>query len=493
MPVGDSSITPFGAPLLRVNQWWSDILPPTIDLTPGVLSFTGGVNVGLPYIRSTSTYASAASETTPSPAFVLPDGWQAGDTVYIGYELTASNGVFNPPAGWTELFVQFRSAGTTNTCHGVIRRVMQGGDINPVPTYTSGRIAMAAAAVVGAHTTPEDVTPTTDDNTGVTTPSVRASSITGASNGDLILSFFALRNGINSIVTSFTPDPDLNEAVDVSSTVVGSSNAAIELAWLWQPVAGATGTQTATATGTDVSTINGMGSTIAVKSSSVVSTVNLTPGVLSFSGVAGEVQPVIGLTPGILALTGSAASVQPVVSITPGVLAFAGVGAAVQPKVDLTPGILAFAGQAAAVQPKILLTPGVISFTGSALGVGSTTTIDLTPGILVFTGSGLAVQRVVNLTPGSLGFQGVAGSIQPVLLLAPGILAFTGVGLGIQPKILLTPGILAFSGVELELSGFEIVLIDLTGKIRRMPFSAAIREGVFGADLHEEVWRASLI
>jgi hypothetical protein len=67
-----------------------------------------------------ATYASTASET--GGTVPLPSGWQAGDIIYIGYELTASSGVLTVPGGWAEAVTQFRSSGTTNSLHGVLRR-----------------------------------------------------------------------------------------------------------------------------------------------------------------------------------------------------------------------------------------------------------------------------------------------------------------------------------------------------------------------------------
>jgi hypothetical protein len=48
----------------------------------------------VPTVRASATYASTASETGTVP---LPSGWQAGDIIYVGYELTASSGVLSVP------------------------------------------------------------------------------------------------------------------------------------------------------------------------------------------------------------------------------------------------------------------------------------------------------------------------------------------------------------------------------------------------------------
>ena len=216
-------------------------------------------------VRSTSTYASAATEAATS-GLTLPAGWQPGDVVYIGWELTATTGTVTTPGGWTAVVAGFAAAGVTNAHSGVLRRVMQTGDTDPVISFTSGRFAAALAALQGAdNVTPEDVTPTTDDNTGVTTPSVRAPSITPVTDNCLLLTFHAVRNGTNGVSTAFTPDASETEQADTSSAVAAISNAAIEAATLALGTAAATGTKTATATGSNVSAINMMGSAVAVR------------------------------------------------------------------------------------------------------------------------------------------------------------------------------------------------------------------------------------
>src|SRR6266536_3741400 len=96
-------------------------------------------------VRSVSTYASGGTEASPATPD-LPPGWQPGDVIYIGYELTATSGTVTTPAGWTSAFTAIHaSSSTTNTLHGVLRRVMQAGDAGSVTiTFTSGRFAAAA-------------------------------------------------------------------------------------------------------------------------------------------------------------------------------------------------------------------------------------------------------------------------------------------------------------------------------------------------------------
>jgi hypothetical protein len=220
-------------------------------------------------VRSFNTYGSTVTET--GPVVPMPSGWQAGDVVYIGWELTASSGTVSDPSGWSNLFTHFRSSGTTNSLHGVYRRVMQGGDGNDVTfTVSSGRFAAVSVAIQGADTTtPEDVTPTTDDNASVVYPDVRAPSIDPAASDCLLLTFHALRNGTNGATTTFAPPSGMSEQGDATSNVAATSNAAVECASLALSSGDATGTKTATATSSSGTTINQMGSAVAVRAAAV--------------------------------------------------------------------------------------------------------------------------------------------------------------------------------------------------------------------------------
>lgn len=225
--------------------------------------FDFGPSTAYASVRGTSTYFSTATETT-TVGLALPANWQINDVIYIGWELTATNGSVTTPGGWSAVVPGFAASGVTNAHHGVLRKVMQLGDVAPTITFTSGRFAAALIAVQNADTvTPEDVTPTTDANVGVTTPSVIAPPISPINNSCLILTFHAVRNGTNAASTSFTPDPSETEQADVSSAVAAISNAAIEAA-TFASDANSTTAKTATATGT-VSSINQMGSTVAIR------------------------------------------------------------------------------------------------------------------------------------------------------------------------------------------------------------------------------------
>jgi Calcineurin-like phosphoesterase len=234
---------------------------PSPSPSPTTTSPTGQASV-----RSSATYASTASESSSSVP--MPTGWQPGDVVYVGYELTSSTGSVTVPAGWVQAVPQFRSASSTSSLSGVLRRVMQAGDPNSLTiSHTSGRFAAVSAAVQGAsNTAPEDVTPTSDNNTGVAFPNVEIPSITPVQQNALLVTFAAVRNGTNGAVTNFAPPTGLAEVADISSAVSGTSNAAVEMSAVALSSNAATGVKDATVTSSSGTSINPMGSTIAVRS-----------------------------------------------------------------------------------------------------------------------------------------------------------------------------------------------------------------------------------
>jgi hypothetical protein len=150
----------------------------------------------------------------------------------------------------------------------VLRRVMQAGDPNSLAiSHTSGRFAAVSAAIQGASsTTPEDVTPTSDINAGVAFPNAEIPSITPVQQNALLLTFAGARNGTNGAVTSFAPPTGMAEVADISSAVSGASNAAIEMSALALSSNAATGVKNATVTSSSGTSINPMGSAIAVRS-----------------------------------------------------------------------------------------------------------------------------------------------------------------------------------------------------------------------------------
>jgi hypothetical protein len=143
---------------------------------------------------------------------------------------------------------------------------MQSGDTAPSVPEPASRYAWSTVAVQGAdQTTPLDVTPTTDTNSGVAYPDVRAPSITPVTPGALLLTVHGARNGTNSATTTFMPPSGMTELGETTSNIASKSNAAIELNSLALTDTSATGTKTATAASTSGTLINQCGSAIVVR------------------------------------------------------------------------------------------------------------------------------------------------------------------------------------------------------------------------------------
>jgi hypothetical protein len=238
---------------------------PSPSPTPTSPSPSPSTSAAQASVRSSATYASTASET--SSAVPMPAGWQPGDVVYVGYELTSSTGSVAAPPGWAEAVPQFRSASSTSSLSGVLRRVMQPGDPGSLTiSHSSGRFAAISAAIQSANgSTPEDVTPATDVNTGVAFPSVEIPSITPVQPNALLLDFAAVRNGTNGSTTIFTPPSGMTEGAEVSTAVPGTSNAAIQMSYAALSSSAATGVSDATIRTSSGSSANPMGSAIAVR------------------------------------------------------------------------------------------------------------------------------------------------------------------------------------------------------------------------------------
>lgn len=217
-------------------------------------------------VRSSATGAgelTAAGSYTPA----LPAGWQPGDTVFLFSQVTVSSAAnATAPAGWTRAVGDFTSAGSASAHQAVWYRVMQAGDTAPGVPEPASRYAWSTVAVQGANqTTPLDVTPTTDTNSGVAYPGVRAPSITPVTPGALLLTAHGVRNGTNSATTTFTPASGTTEVGDVTSSIASKSNAAIEVNALPLTDTSATGAKTASAASSSGTVINQCGSAIVVR------------------------------------------------------------------------------------------------------------------------------------------------------------------------------------------------------------------------------------
>lgn len=219
------------------------------------------LGVKSPKIRSVGTHginATATSSTVP-----LPPAWEPGDLCYIGWSANGTSFALTVPAGWTEVVPGFNSGG--NIMAGVLKRVLQTGDGTSVLiTHLNGRLAAVSMAICDHDATkPEDVPPTTDTNGGVTTPSVRASSIDPITEECLLVTFHSARGAVSGEIPTFSPPAGMIEVGEACSQTGSNPNQVIGVAELLLTSASATGTKT----GTMSLGVNGMqGSAIVVRS-----------------------------------------------------------------------------------------------------------------------------------------------------------------------------------------------------------------------------------
>ena len=198
-------------------------------------------------VRSTSTYASAASDT--SFAFTLPPGWQAGDVVYIAVECRGTGATTGTPTGWTAVAATFNAVGVTNTCLTVLRRVMQAGDTDPVTiTGASARFSVAALALQAADgTTPEDGVAASEAAQSAATNSPVANSVTPTGADDLLLCFFGAGDTITTnLATTYTAPSGMTLVVQTSTAQSGATDSSVCACSLVLSSNSATGTKTAT-------------------------------------------------------------------------------------------------------------------------------------------------------------------------------------------------------------------------------------------------------
>lgn len=247
-------------------------------------------------VRSTSTYASAANDT--SVAVVLPTGWQAGDVCYVFGELRAATGSLSTgTAGWTTLVASFASGSSTSSAMALFRRVLQAGDTaGPTITCTSGRLTYVAAAVQGADgTTPEDGAAIVTNNNGASASStITANSITPAGTTDLLLCGYGCGDPTtaNTNITFSTP-AGMTIAAQVASVQSGATDAACMVASLALTTNAATSAEaTTTTTSPTNNAVNGQAITLVVRAAAGGTAVPLTD-----SGAAAETLAVTSAVP----------------------------------------------------------------------------------------------------------------------------------------------------------------------------------------------------
>lgn len=456
-----------------------------------------------PAVRSSATYGSAATEASsivplPNVANGSAADWQAGDAVYVAYELTATTGAVTVPAGWAEAVPQFRSLSSASSLHGVLRRIMQAGDAGITTltvAHTNGRFAAVSVAVQNPDTDHPEDTYATDPNPSSAYPAVEVPGITPVVDNGLLLAFAACRNGTNAATTTFTPPPGLTEFGDATSNVAAISNAAVEGSSVALTSAAVVPGANATATSSSGTTINAMGSVIIVRgavtggatqgAATLAAAGSLSApaeqdavatlaggGSLSAAGTQGSSGTLSGQgsitgpasaqsAPATLAAAGSITNAGMQLAVA----ALAGTGTLAATGIQLAPASLSAAGSisAAAIQTApatlaaagslgnaaIQLAPAALAGTGSITGsvAGST------QGSASLGGTGsLSAPAAVQLAPASLAGSGslvAAGSVMPPALLA-GAGLITGAASAGSSALLAGTGVLQAAGTVIS-------------------------------------------
>ena len=223
----------------------------------------GGTNAS---VRSTARYAGLTDTSHTVP---LPPGWAVGDLCYIAWSMatTLSTALtLTVPSGWTQVITQFAPSGVVGAIHGVLRRVLQAGDGSVTLSHTNSRLAAVSVAVTGNAVVSEDVTPASDNNSGVTGANVRAPSLTPVTSADLLLTFHAVRNNSPGVVTSIKAPTGMIKLNEISSAHKTHANTAIQVSQQMLSGLTATGTKIATASASNITNINRQGSSILIRS-----------------------------------------------------------------------------------------------------------------------------------------------------------------------------------------------------------------------------------
>lgn len=229
-----------------------------LALTPG-LSMVGlkhglaggGGGAQTPAFRDKASVASLATEGITT--IELPAGVVDGDLMLLVVYLTATSGSITAPGGWTPIYQNSVPASSTSSHASLFYRVANNEPAGYDITHTNGRCTASITALSGVDgTSPiQDSDVAVDSAAGLTVP---APSVDPT--GDtLLVTFHGGRILGNGAVASWTPDSAETERVDQPSGVPAISNSAHEVAT--QDVgAGSTGTRTATAGGTGVTSVD---------------------------------------------------------------------------------------------------------------------------------------------------------------------------------------------------------------------------------------------
>lgn len=370
-----------------------------------------------PTVRSSSTYASTAAETTFNIA--LPTGWQAGDVCYLAVESRATGATINTPTGFTAVAATFNPVGVTNTAMAVFRRVLQAGDIDPVAVSgASGRFAAVAVAVQSADgTTPEDGVSPAEAPQSAATNSPVADSVTPVSSNDLLLCFFGAGDPTTAnVAMTFTQPAGMTLVAQASSALATSTDAGVMAASLALTSSAATGTKTATVTpSSGVVATNSQAVTLVVKAAGVGGTTNgsasvagagtlsatatvILAGAASLAGAGSLAAAGITTANGVASPTGAGVLSAAGSVVIPGAATLAGAGALVTSTAPVPVPV----GTPTSGSGTAITTTGIPLPTGSAAGDVAVLAVNQVGGQAISSNSLSAIQRGRQIVTGNI-------------------------------------------------------------------------------------------
>jgi hypothetical protein len=196
----------------------------------------------------------------------------------FGTSRSSTGGLGAAPTGWTALRASFDASSSASSHMALYGRILQAGDTDPTVTATSGRIACIFAAVMNHGLTAITDLVTATDINGVQSASITAPSVTPSDATSLLLTGHGWGDPTTAnLALTATPPSGMTEVNDVSTSDAAQTDTGVEVASLNLPDGSATGVRTATCS----ASVNGMGISVAVKSSAAPAAPGRAPQVTS--------------------------------------------------------------------------------------------------------------------------------------------------------------------------------------------------------------------
>jgi len=225
---------------------------------PVALLAIGGLVLSVP--AAAQAFRASAQATADSFVTTLtvnrPAGTLVGDVMIAAIAVRPSTATITAPAGWT-LIRRTNQAATNSLAQATYWRLVGAGEPASYTWTLSNTHTGAAGGIIALYgvngAAPVDVENGQVTASGLT---VAAPTVTTTRQYDMVVTSHALTSS-----TTFTPPGGMTEAVDIASEAGGALGITLEMNYVGQAAAGASGAKTATAAGdADV----GVGHTVAL-------------------------------------------------------------------------------------------------------------------------------------------------------------------------------------------------------------------------------------